>query len=197
MCRLCWRFVIAFICRSATLRSSNCSFIARPTTARKCAICVSAALRSGEHCLLDAATLLRCRCPRWRRWAVLPYRLTARKCPPPWLRCGCSAPGSRRQSWGRAWCRSSLMRRAPSVWPACSVRSASTHLWASAMSLRTPARCCRTRKPVMANCLKRALPKPGRFPPGSRRQPPTRYTASRCCRCTSITRCLAFSASAT
>ena len=58
-----------------------------------------------------------------------------------WRSCGCWAGCSRTANWGRGSCRSLPTRRAPSAWPTCSSRSASTRMSVRATSPRTSARC--------------------------------------------------------
>ncbi len=64
------------------------------------------------------------------------------------------------QRWGPS-CPSWPTRRAPSAWPTCSSRWASTAAWASAMRRRTSARCWPTAKQWMGKfCPKRASARP-------------------------------------
>jgi pyruvate dehydrogenase E1 component len=100
-------------------------------------------------------------------------------------------------AWARASCPSWPTRHAPSAWPTCSARSASTAPRVRPTNPRTGTRCSTTASCATASCWKKASTRPARSAAG--RPPPraTRCTACPCCRSTSTTRCSASSAWAT
>ena len=80
------------------------------------------------------------------------------------------AAAARTRSSGRASCRSSPTRRAPSACRRCSARSASTRRSASSTSPRTTTSCSTTAKRRTARSSRKASPRRARCPRGSPRR---------------------------
>ena len=153
-------------------------------------------MRSAGRCRAVVARRRRSPCRRSRAMRSSRSNRTARRCRPRWPSCASSGGCCATRRWDRASYPSSPMRHAPSVWRACSARSASTPPWGSSINPRTPAPCSPTAKRRMVNCSRRASPRQARCPRGWRRRRPTACTVCRSCRSTSTTRSSASSASA-